>query len=66
MKCCICGKEIKGFGNNPIGAVNKKGEYIDYKEPNDRCCNECNAKYVLVGRMYHMGLIKDFKPVPEK
>ena len=21
MKCCICGKEIKGWGNNPEGAV---------------------------------------------
>ena len=21
MKCCICGKEIEGFGNNPDGAM---------------------------------------------
>jgi len=50
MKCCICGKEIKGFGNNPWGALNKKGEEIKWK-PEEECCDECNGKYVVPGRI---------------
>lgn len=34
MKCCICGKEIKGYGNSSFPA----GSGI--------CCDECNnVKY---------------------
>lgn len=35
MKCCICGKEIAGHGNNaePL----KSG----------RCCDECNQKVII-------------------
>ena len=44
-KCCICGREFLGFGNNPA----------PYKE-NGRCCNRCNYDYVIPSRMYLMGL----------
>lgn len=33
-KCCICGKEIKGYGNNAEPLA--KGI----------CCDECNVKVV--------------------
>lgn len=35
MKCCICGKEIKGYGNNPWPL-----------KDNGQCCNECNVKVI--------------------
>ena len=34
-KCCICHKPIVGYGNNPK----------PYK--GDKCCDECNIKYVI-------------------
>lgn len=39
-KCCICGKEFIGVGNNaePI----RKGV----------CCDTCNAKFVIPGRLF--------------
>ena len=39
-KCCICGKEFIDFSNSaePI----KKGV----------CCNDCNTKFVIPGRIY--------------
>lgn len=40
MKCSICGKDIKGYGNNP--APLKR----------DACCDECNAKVIIPLRMY--------------
>lgn len=53
--CCICGGTFIGFGNNPDGAMwkNEKGEIVEpsFKE-NDRCCNDCDNKYVIPGRMY--------------
>lgn len=39
-KCCICGKEFTGFGNNPE-PVKHDGE----------CCNECNMQYVIPERI---------------
>lgn len=40
--CCICGKQIEGFGNNaePI----KEGV----------CCDECNIKVVIPERLKNM------------
>lgn len=37
--CCICGKEIKGYGNNawPIDR--------------GRCCDDCNSNYVIPERI---------------
>lgn len=40
--CCICGAKLKGWGNNPWPI--KNGE-------NDRCCDECNQKYVIPERI---------------
>ena len=59
--CCICGKECKGFGNNPDGAVwkDESGKIVFPKfKANDRCCDECNDNYVIVGRMYSFALKK--------
>lgn len=42
MKCCICGEEIKGYGNNPFPISIKEGE---------KCCDNCNDTYVLAARL---------------
>jgi len=34
-KCCICGEEIHGCGNNPWPLVKSEGA---------RCCDSCNDK----------------------
>jgi len=43
--CCFCGKEIKGFGNDPW-PLETSAE--------DRCCDECNYKYVATARLVKM------------
>lgn len=45
MKCCICGEEIKGYGNNPwpVG-------YDVYSEE-DKCCDKCNFEVVIPARI---------------
>ena len=40
MKCCICGKEIVGYGNSPSPLAGNK------------CCDECNAKVVMPVRLF--------------
>lgn len=55
--CCICGCEIKCFGNNPWGAMwrNEEGEIEEISvEPEDSCCDDCNNRYVIPGRIYKM------------
>lgn len=42
IKCCICGKRIVGYGNNPYPVVD---------DDEARCCDECNSKYVIVARL---------------
>lgn len=39
MKCCICGKEFVGFGNNPYPLCHKD----DY---DSRCCNDCDSTVI--------------------
>jgi hypothetical protein len=51
MKCAICQKEIIGDGHSPNGAVDSTKKLITW-DPEDRCCDDCNTKYVLPGRMY--------------
>ena len=54
-KCCICGKSFDYFGNNPDGAkwLDEKGNVINgWFKPEDVCCNECNNRYVIMGRMH--------------
>ena len=46
MKCCLCGCEIEGWGNNPYPVI---------KEENARCCDDCNAILVIASRMISAG-----------
>lgn len=39
VKCCICGKEIEGYGNNPFPFIGEK------------CCDRCNETYVITVRL---------------
>lgn len=41
-KCCICGKEFTGWGNNPWPIVD---------EEDARCCDNCNMMYVVPARL---------------
>ena len=45
-KCCICGKVIKGYGNET------------YPVKEGRCCDACNLKWVIPSRfrMYNSAL----------
>lgn len=49
FKCCICGRESKGFGNNPVP--------ISYS---GICCDECNSKVVIPARMQVPSILKSF------
>ena len=53
--CCICNKKIIGYGNNPDGACWKDTDgkiVVGTFTVNDRCCDECNSKFVIPGRLY--------------
>ncbi len=56
--CCICGDIYDNYGNNPEGAAWKteSGEIVfpEFDIINDRCCNDCNEKFVIPGRIYSM------------
>lgn len=39
MKCCICGKEIEGYGNNAQPVAD------------GQCCDECNMDKVIPARI---------------
>jgi len=41
-KCCICGKEFVGFGNDPWPLSEKR---------TDVCCDDCNYEKVIPARM---------------
>lgn len=43
MKCCICGCEIHGYGNNPYPLCDED----DYES---RCCDKCDG-YVIKARI---------------
>ncbi len=53
MKCCICGREKRDdeVFHDPTGAVDETKKVIKWNE-SDHCCDECNTKYVLPGRLY--------------
>ena len=40
MKCVLCKKEVKGYGNNP-SPLSEKGS----------CCDECNITKVIPARL---------------
>ena len=56
--CCICGAKCKGYGNNPDGAMWREhgtNELVEFQGgPEDRCCDDCNSRYVIPGRLYKM------------
>ena len=55
--CCICGLLSPGFGNNPDGAMwrTESGEIVTPTfNKDDRCCDDCNANYVIPGRIYQI------------
>ena len=57
MKCCICGHEITGYGNNPMPVVTTPGAV---------CCDTCNAMNVVPTRMSvveKLDLLLDIKAV---
>jgi len=46
FKCCLCGKETKGW--------DKEGKYGNNHYPlktKGKCCNKCNAKKVIPARL---------------
>lgn len=43
--CCLCGGEYTHWGNNP---------YPLSENPNDRCCDVCNATKVIPARIMQM------------
>ena len=55
--CCICGNHCQGYGNNPAGAMMRddEGNVVELSfQPEDECCNDCNTRYVIPGRIYKM------------
>lgn len=55
--CCICGKVCQGWGNNPAGAMlrDDEGNVVELSfQPEDECCDECNQRYVIPGRLYKL------------
>ena len=36
--CCMCGREVEGYGNNPYPVVKDEGA---------RCCDSCNITVIL-------------------
>jgi len=56
--CCICGKVCSGYGNNPYGAMWRDpntNEIVEFDpKPEDVCCDDCNSRYVIPGRLYKM------------
>lgn len=41
-KCCFCGKVLVGWGNDP---------YPANKNPDARCCDDCNETIVIPDRL---------------
>ena len=41
--CCLCNKEVEGYGNDPSP--------IPTKNENDECCDECNLAKVIPARI---------------
>jgi len=56
--CCICGCQFRGWGNNPDGAMwldpETKEPVVGEFNTEDRCCDDCNSRYVIPGRMFQL------------
>ena len=64
MRCCICGCNLEGYGNNPQGACwkDQEGNIVEPEfDADDRCCDMCNTMYVIPGRLYRMRKNNDSK-----
>lgn len=48
-KCCICGKEFTGYGNNP-----------DPVKLYGRCCDECDWSFVIPARIKQINEMRSF------
>lgn len=48
IRCCICGRTMGGYGNNPA----------PFKEYG-RCCDDCNTQYVIPYRLFQYYMEKD-------
>lgn len=48
--CCICGREIDGYGNNP--------EPYKSAENGERCCDSCNLHFVIPARLAQLSQAK--------
>jgi len=46
-RCCICGDEIDGWGNNPYPVVEDDGW-------DNVCCDKCNEEKVIPARIKMM------------
>lgn len=55
-KCCLCGKPIAGYGNNPEGIVKEillgNRCRLEKFKPGDVCCDECNRNTVIPHRVF--------------
>jgi hypothetical protein len=43
FKCCLCGSETEGFGNNPYPLGNLEND--------EKCCDICNSVKVISARI---------------
>ena len=43
FKCCLCGIEVEGYGNDP--------RPLPMKNEDDECCDECNLAKVIPARI---------------
>lgn len=50
FRCCICGQDFTGFGNNPWPVV---------KDEDARCCDVCNETKVIPARILQI-MEKDY------
>jgi len=41
--CCLCDKEVEGYGNDP--------RPLPMKDEDDECCDECNLAKVVPARI---------------
>ena len=45
-KCCLCGGNYSNWGHNPKPLGNP-----DQTTDTDRCCNDCDCKYIIPVRL---------------
>lgn len=56
FKCCICGEETTGYGNDAWPVVSND------KNWGNRCCDECNKNKVIPARLQIMQNIYEKDP----